>query len=95
VKPYAVKRLAAPSERFCRSANARSEDRPADRSALLDGTGGEWRPDDADADDVRTCYGSEKTPGIVFLRERFKNRDEAVGVIAHEFGHACTTFDDL
>lgn len=36
-------------------------------------------------------YGEEHKPDIVYLYEK---NEEPIGVIAHEFGHACTTVED-
>jgi hypothetical protein len=62
----------------------------------LDGTLGEWKVEGWAAPDDPTTwsYGIDRTPGSLLLRDSFRSRDEAIGVIAHEFGHACTTMTD-
>lgn len=55
---------------------------------------GEWQARQEELNDPATWgFGFGPTPGVMRINESF-DLVEPVGVIAHEFGHACTTQED-
>jgi hypothetical protein len=69
---------------------------PLSRSQIRDGTRGQWIEEQGSADDPSTWgYGYFASPGKMLLAEDFETPEDAIATVAHEFGHACTSFDDL
>jgi len=68
---------------------------PLPKAKQKDGTLGEWIEEQPNGDDPSTWrYGFDRTPGKLLLKERFENQEHAIATIAHEFGHACSTYED-
>jgi len=65
---------------------------PLPKAKQKRGTLGERIAEQPNLDDPSTYgYGIDRTPGRLFLREYFDDREDAVATVAQELGHACST----
>lgn len=82
---------------FSRLRNRIRKITPVTRAEAAEGIIGRWReiPPDTDSQDA-TIWDQEfgTAPGIISLSEKI-DMDTALGLIAHELGHACTREQDL
>ena len=69
---------------------------PLSKGQQGDGTMGQWVNEEAIAEDPSTWGDDQnRVPGTLFLAENVLDDDQAIANVAHEFGHACTTLENV